>query len=62
MSQASGAGSMTRVVGDVLSAAAVLIALVNNGTYQWAIGIPIVLAVVGVGLRVEAAILRSRPG
>ena len=50
------------MVGDVLSAAAILIALVNNGTYKWAIGMPIVLAVVGVGLRVEAEILSSRSG
>jgi hypothetical protein len=59
VSQASGAGSTTRVVGDVLTVAAIVIALVNNHTIQWAIGIPIVLAVVGVGLRIEAAISRS---
>jgi hypothetical protein len=46
-------------VGDVLTVAAIVIALVNNHTIQWAIGIPIVLAVVGVGLRIEAAIGRS---
>jgi hypothetical protein len=45
----------------VLSAAATLIALVNNGTYQW-IDMPIELAIMGLGLRVEAAILMSRPG
>jgi hypothetical protein len=49
-------------VGDYFAAAAIVIALVNNDTYQWAIGIPIVLAVVGVGLRIEAAILVSRSG
>ena len=59
MGQASRAGSTTRVVGDVLTVAAILIALVNNHTIQWAIGIPVVLAVVGVGLRIEAAISRS---
>jgi hypothetical protein len=52
---------MTRVIGTVFCAAAVLIALVNNHTYQWAIGVPIVLAVVGVGLRIEAVLVsRSR--
>jgi hypothetical protein len=60
VSQASRQGSTTRVVGDVLIVAAILIALINNHTIQWAIGVPIVLAVVGIGLRVEAAI--SRPG
>lgn len=59
MSQASRAGSTTRVVGDILTVAAIVIALTNNHTIQWAIGIPIVLAVVGVGLRIEAAISRS---
>jgi hypothetical protein len=48
-------------VGDVLSAAAILIALINNDSYRFAIGLPIVLAVVGVGLRVEAALI-SRSG
>lgn len=56
MSQAIRARSTTRVVGDVLTAVAIVIALVNNHTVQWAIGIPIVLAVVGVGLRIEASI------
>lgn len=62
MSQAGRARSTRRVVGDYFAAAAIVIALVNNDTYQWAIGIPIVLAVVGVGLRIEAAILVSRSG
>ena len=56
MSQAIRARNTTRVVGDILTVAAIVIALVNNHTVQWAIGIPIVLAVVGVGLRIEAAI------
>jgi hypothetical protein len=59
VSQASRAGSTTRVTGNVLTVAAILIALVNNHTIQWALGMPIVLAVVGVGLRIEAAISRS---
>jgi hypothetical protein len=53
---------MTGLAGNVLLAAAIVIALVNNDAYQWAIGIPVVLAVVGVGLRIEAAILISRSG
>lgn len=60
MSQASRVGSKSSVVGDVLIAAAILVALVNNDTYQWAIGVPIVLAVLGAGLRIEAAVSRSR--
>jgi hypothetical protein len=52
-------GSMTRTVGTIFCAAAIVIALVNNDTYTWAIGVPIVLAVVGVGLRIEA-VLNSR--
>ena len=56
MGQASRAGSTTRVVGDVLIVAAIVIALVNNDTVRWAVGMPIVLAVLGVGLRIEAAI------
>jgi hypothetical protein len=60
VSQPAARGSATRVVGDVLTVAAVVIALVNNHTIQWAIGIPIVLAVAGVGLRIEAAISRPR--
>ena len=56
VSQASGTG---RLVGDVLSVAAIVIALINNDSVQWAIGVPVVLAVVGVGLRIEAAIGRS---
>jgi hypothetical protein len=56
VSQAGRPGSTTQVVGGVLIVAAIVIALVNNHTTQWAIGIPIVLAVVGVGLRIEAAI------
>jgi hypothetical protein len=59
VSQASRAGSTTRVVGDVLVVVAVVIALVNNDTIRWGIGVPIVLAVVGAGLRIEAAISRS---
>jgi hypothetical protein len=59
--QASRGKSTTWVAGSVLSTAAVVIALVNNDTYQWAIGVPVVLAVVGVGLRIEAA-LTSRSG
>ena len=59
MSQARRAESTTRVVSDILIVAAILIALVNNHTIQWAIGMPIVLAVVGVGLRIEAAISQS---
>jgi hypothetical protein len=59
VTKSSRAGSTTRVVGDVLTVAAIVIALVNNDTMQWAIGIPIVLAVVGVGLRIEAAVSRS---
>ena len=47
---------MTRVVGDVVIALAMVVALVNNDTVRWAVGMPIVLAVVGVGLRIEAAI------
>jgi hypothetical protein len=46
-------------VGDVLTVAAIVIALVNNDTIRWGIAVPIVLAVVGVGLRIEAAISRS---
>jgi len=46
---------MTRVLGTFLIIAAIVIGLINNDTYQWAIGIPVVLAVVGVGLRIEAA-------
>jgi hypothetical protein len=45
-------------MGDILSAAAIVMALVNNRTYQWAIGVPIALAVVGVGLRIEAVLVR----
>jgi hypothetical protein len=52
---------MTRVVGTVFCTAAIVIALINNDTYTWAIGVPIVLAVVGVGLRIEA-VLSSRSG
>ena len=46
-------------MGGVLSVAAIVIALINNDSVQWAIGVPVVLAVVGVGLRIEAAIGRS---
>ncbi|HSR85230.1 MAG TPA: hypothetical protein VLM11_13730 [Streptosporangiaceae bacterium] len=60
MSQAGRVGRRTRIVGDYLSGAAIVIALVNNDTLKWAIGLPIVLAIVGVGLRVEAAITTSR--
>lgn len=49
---------MTRAVGTVFCIAAIVIALVNNNTHTWAIGVPIVLAVVGVGLRIEAALSR----
>jgi len=59
VSQASRPGSTTRFVGEILTIAAIVIALLNNHSIQWAIGIPIVLAVVGVGLRIEAAISRS---
>jgi hypothetical protein len=59
--RASTAHSMTRITGTVFCAAAILTALVNNHTSQWAIGVPIVLAVVGVGLRIEAVLVsRSR--
>jgi hypothetical protein len=48
-------------MGTVFCVAAIVVALVNNHTYQWAIGVPVVLAVVGVGLRIEAALIsRSR--
>jgi hypothetical protein len=47
---------MTKLVGTIFCAAAIVIAVVNNNTYTWAIGVPIVLAVVGVGLRIEAAL------
>jgi len=59
--QASRARSSRRLAGDALSVAAVVIALVNNHTIQWAIGVPVVLAVVGVGLRIEAALVVCRP-
>jgi hypothetical protein len=61
VTQDSRAWTTTRLAGDVLSVAAVLIALVNNHTIQWAIGTPIALALVGAGLRIEAAILTRRP-
>jgi hypothetical protein len=61
VSQATRAGSGTRFVGDILSAAAIVIAVLSNDSYRWAIGVPIVLAVVGVGLRIEAALI-SRSG
>lgn len=48
-------------MGDVLSVAAVVIAVLSNDSYRWAIGVPIVLAVIGVGLRIEAALV-SRSG
>jgi hypothetical protein len=48
---------MSQVVGDVLLGAAILVALINNDSIKWAIGVPIVLAVVGVGLRIEAALV-----
>ena len=47
---------MTRVLGTFLIIAAIVIGLINNDTYKWAIGIPVVLAVAGVGLRIEAAL------
>jgi hypothetical protein len=59
VSDASLPGSTRRVVGDVLVVAAIVIALVNNDTIRWGIAIPVVLALVGVGLRIEAAISRS---
>ena len=68
MSQVSRAAELKVVVGNVLAAAAIVIAVINNGTYKWAIGLPIVLAVVGVGLRIEAALTSrwssdsARPG
>jgi len=50
------------VVGDLLSFAAILIVMLSNdSSYKWAIGVPIVLAVIGVGLRIEAALV-SRSG
>lgn len=52
---------MTRVVGTVCCIAAVVIAVINNDTYRWAIGVPVALAVIGVGLRIEVA-LASRSG
>ncbi len=61
MDQASRAKSVTRVLGSVLIVVAVLVALISNDTYQWAIGVPVVLAIVGVGLRIEA-VLTSRSG
>jgi hypothetical protein len=60
MNQSSPKARAKRVAGNLLCAAAILIALVNNDTYRWAIGVPIVLAVVGVGLRIEAAMHLSR--
>jgi hypothetical protein len=60
VSQASPTGTTMRAVGDVLTLAAIVIALVNNDSIQWAIGVPIVLAIAGVGLRIEAVISRSR--
>lgn len=59
MSQASGAGSARRAVGDILIVAAVVIAVISNHTVQWAVGVPVVLAIAGVGLWIEAAISRS---
>jgi hypothetical protein len=53
------AGSTTRVLGDVLIVAAIVIAVISNHTIQWALGVPLVLAVVGVGLRIETAISRA---
>ena len=60
VNQSSTTVRATRVAGNLLCAAAILIALVNNDTLRWAVGIPVVLAVVGVGLRIEAAIHLSR--
>lgn len=61
MDRASSVNSVTRILGTVLCGAAILIALVNNHTAQWAIGVPVVLAVLGVGLRIEAVLIgRSR--
>jgi hypothetical protein len=57
----SRAKSATRFVDGFLSFAAIVIALVNNDTYQRAIGVPVVLAVVGVGLWIEA-VLSTRSG
>lgn len=59
MDRTISASTVTRVVGTAFCVAAILIALINNHTYQWAIGVPLVLAVVGVGLRIEA-MLTSR--
>jgi hypothetical protein len=56
--QASLAGSTTRVVANVLIVAAIVIAVISNHSVQWAVGIPIVLAIVGVGLRIEAVLTR----
>ena len=60
VNRASLPGSTSAVVGTVLIVAAIVIAVTSNHSNQWAVGIPIALAVVGVGLRVEAAILSSR--
>jgi len=49
-------------VGLVCIVAAIVVALTNNDTYQWAVGVPIALAIVGAGLRIESAILASRSG
>jgi hypothetical protein len=46
-------------VGDILIVAAIVIAVISNGTAQWAIGVPVVLAIAGAGLLIEAAISRS---
>ena len=62
VSQVSRPASTNVVVGDLLSFAAILIVMLSNdSSYKWAIGVPIVLAVIGVGLRIEAALV-SRSG
>lgn len=62
MNEGSATVRATRVTGNVLCGAAILIAIISNDTYRWAIGVPIVLALVGVGLRIEAAMRLSRSG
>ena len=62
VNRASLPGSTTAVVGTVLIVAGIIIGVISNGSNQWGIGVPIALAVVGVGLRIEAVILTSRSG
>jgi hypothetical protein len=60
VSEARSSESAARIAGSILIAAAIVIAVVNNDTYRWAIAVPLVLAIVGVGLRIEAAIRVSQ--